>query len=56
MTDAAATSYALPRRIISATTVNLTADAQSIVPKRKALCARIQRKRRRIEIGRETEP
>ena len=56
MTDAAATSYAPPRRIISTTTVNLTADAQSIVPKRKALCARIQRKRRRIEIGRETEP
>ena len=51
MTDTAATSNAPPRRIISATTINLTADAQSIVPKRKALRAKIQRKRRRIEIG-----
>ena len=57
MTDTAATSFnAPPRRIISATTINLTADAQSIVPKRKALRAKIQRKRRLIEIGHEPEP
>ena len=56
MTDTAATSNAPPRRIISATTINLTADAQSIVPKRKALRVKIQRKRRQIKIGHEPEP
>ena len=56
MTDTATTSNAPPRRIISATTINLTADAQSIVPNREALRAKIQRKRRRIEIGHEPEP
>ena len=56
MTNTAATSNTPPRRIISATTINLTADAQSVVPKRKALRAKIQRKRRRIEIGHEPEP
>ena len=56
MTDTAATSYAPPLHIISTTTVNLTLDAWSIVPKRKRLCARIQRKRRQIAIGCEIEP
>ena len=55
MTDTAATIYAPPRRIINTTTVNLTAYVQSIVTKIRALFAKIQRKKIRVEIGCEIE-
>lgn len=52
----ASTSHAAPRRIISGAVDDVDDDVLAVLPTRKALNARIQRKRRRIEGGVPPEP
>lgn len=56
MVEAAATSTAPPRRVISETVAGLTQESLSIAPKRKALTTRIQRKRAKVQGGLEPIP
>lgn len=56
MEEAACTSAAPPRRIISATMQDLDEESMFRMPKRKAMRVRIQRKRMRLEGGIEREP